>query len=105
METSKNRIHGRLYVGGLSYTVDDDELRALLSPFGQVEFVKVVRDFNSGRSKGFGFVEMATMEEAKEAVDKLQGSIYEGGTITVSFASSEDASQGVDGLLSQSIDK
>ncbi|KAM3505209.1 hypothetical protein MY10362_003097, partial [Beauveria mimosiformis] len=64
----------RLYIGGLSYSVDDEELRTLFGQMGKVSHVKVVRDFNSGRSKGFAFVEMATMEDAKKAIDKLHGS-------------------------------
>ena len=87
-------MNKRLYVGGLSYSVDDDGLRALFEPFGEVKFVKVIRDFHSGRSKGFGFVEMNTSEEAKEAIDKLHGSIHERRTITVSEANPPDSNGG-----------
>lgn len=76
----------RLYVGGLSYGVDDDGLRELFAPFGEVAFVKVIRDSRSGRSKGFGFVEMSTPEEAAAAISTLHGSIHERRTITVSEA-------------------
>lgn len=81
-------------MGGLSYSVDDDGLRELFTPFGTVNFVKVIRDFHSGRSKGFGFVEMSTPEEAKEAIDALHGSIHERRTITVSEANPPDSSSG-----------
>lgn len=81
-------------MGGLSYSVDDDGLRELFTPFGTVNFVKVIRDFHSGRSKGFGFVEMSTPEEAKEAIDALHGSIHERRTITVSEANPPDSSAG-----------
>ena len=87
-------MNKRLYVGGLSYSVDDEGLRALFEPFGEVKFVKVIRDFHSGRSKGFGFVEMNTPEEAKEAIDKLHGSIHERRTITVSEANPPDSNGG-----------
>jgi cold-inducible RNA-binding protein len=87
-------VNKRLYVGGLSYSVDDDGLRALFEPFGEVKFVKVIRDFHSGRSKGFGFVEMSTPEEAKEAIERLHGSIHERRTITVSEANPPDPSGG-----------
>lgn len=87
-------MNKRLYVGGLSYSVDDDGLRALFEPFGEVKFVKVIRDFHSGRSKGFGFVEMNTSEEAKEAIEKLHGSIHERRTITVSEANPPDSNGG-----------
>ncbi len=83
-----------MYVGGLSYSVDDDGLKALFEPFGEVKFVKVIRDFHSGRSKGFGFVEMSTPEEAKEAIERLNGSIHERRTITVSEANPPDSSGG-----------
>ncbi len=87
-------MNKRLYVGGLSYSVDDDGLRELFTPFGEVNFVKVIRDFHSGRSKGFGFVEMSTPEEAKEAIEALNGSIHERRTITVSEANPPDSSAG-----------
>ena len=87
-------MNKRLYVGGLSYSVDDDGLRALFEPFGEVKFVKVIRDFHSGRSKGFGFVEMSTPEEAKEAIERLHGSIHERRTITVSEANPPDSNGG-----------
>lgn len=87
-------MNKRLYVGGLSYSVDDDGLRALFEPFGKVNFVKVIRDFHSGRSKGFGFVEMETPEEAKEAIEGLHGSIHERRTITVSEANPPDSNSG-----------
>jgi cold-inducible RNA-binding protein len=87
-------VNKRLYVGGLSYSVDDDGLRELFEPFGEVKFVKVIRDFHSGRSKGFGFVEMSTPEEAKEAIERLHGSIHERRTITVSEANPPDSNGG-----------
>jgi cold-inducible RNA-binding protein len=87
-------VNKRLYVGGLSYSVDDDGLRELFAPFGEVSFVKVIRDFHSGRSKGFGFVEMCTHEVAKEAIEALHGSIHERRTITVSEANPPDSSSG-----------
>lgn len=87
-------MNKRLYVGGLSYSVDDDGLRELFEPFGEVKFVKVIRDFHSGRSKGFGFVEMSTPEEAKEAIERLHGSIHERRTITVSEANPPDSNGG-----------
>ncbi|MFJ9342339.1 RNA recognition motif domain-containing protein [Streptomyces sp. NPDC101733] len=84
----------RLYVGGLSYSVDDDGLRNLFEPFGTVEFVKVIRDFHSGRSKGFGFVEMSTPQEARAAIEALNGSVHERRTITVSEANPPEAGTG-----------
>ncbi|MGW7414570.1 RNA recognition motif domain-containing protein [Streptomyces sp. NPDC054863] len=90
-------MNKRLYVGGLSESVDDDGLRELFSPFGTVSFVKVIRDFHSGRSKGFGFVEMSTPEEARASIEKLHGSIHERRTISVSEANPPDSSSGGSG--------
>lgn len=80
----------KLYVGGLSYGVDDDDPRELFTPFGEVIFSKVMRDLNSGRSKGFGFIEMNTAEEAANAITALNGSIHERRTIIVSEANPPD---------------
>ncbi|MEU2955780.1 RNA recognition motif domain-containing protein [Streptomyces xanthochromogenes] len=87
-------MNKRLYVGGLSYSVDDDGLRELFMTCGEVSFVKVIRDFHSGRSKGFGFVEMATPEEAKGAITELHGSLHERRTISVSEANPPETASG-----------
>jgi cold-inducible RNA-binding protein len=76
----------KLYVGSLPYSVNDDSLAQLFSPYGTVESAKVITDRDSGLSKGFGFVEMSTEQEANEAISNLNGSGYEGRTITVSKA-------------------
>jgi cold-inducible RNA-binding protein len=78
----------RLYVGNLDYSVDDAGLKNLFTPYGEVKDSRVIKDRETGRSKGFGFVEMSTSEEAKKAIEKLNGfSQHEGGrAITVSEA-------------------
>lgn len=76
----------KLFVGGLAYSVNNQGLEDLFKPFGQVVSAQVVMDKFSGQSKGFGFVEMANDEEAQEAINKLNGSTYEGRTIGVSVA-------------------
>ena len=63
----------RLYIGNLPYTATSDELRSLFAECGTVEDATVVTDRDSGRSKGFGFVEMGSDEEAKAAIDKHNG--------------------------------
>ena len=63
----------RLYVGNLPYSTTEDELRQLFSQAGNVDSAAVITDRESGRSKGFGFVEMTTDEEAKAAITKLNG--------------------------------
>jgi RNA recognition motif-containing protein len=75
----------KLYVGNLSYAVNDSSLRALFEAYGAVQSATVVADRDSGRSKGFGFVEMAD-EDAKKAMQALNGQQHEGRTIRVNEA-------------------
>lgn len=79
-------MNKKLYVGGLAYHVDDEVLRKLFADVGKVESAKVIMDFQTGRSKGFGFVEMSSGQEANDAIQKLNGLTHEGRTITVSEA-------------------
>jgi RNA recognition motif-containing protein len=74
----------KLHVGNLAYSVTDDSLKTAFSQFGSVESATVIRDKISGRSKGFGFVEMSTEEEASQAIEKLNKSAFEGRTMFVS---------------------
>jgi RNA recognition motif-containing protein len=76
----------KLYVGNLSYSVDEDALRKMFSQAGTVESVKVITDRDTGRSRGFAFVEMASDEEATDAINKLNGAQFEGRALTVSEA-------------------
>lgn len=76
----------KLFVGSLSWGVSDDQLADHFAQVGKVESAKVIIDRDSGRSKGFGFVEMSTDEEAKAAIDKLNNSELDGRTITVNEA-------------------
>lgn len=76
----------KLYIGGLPYRTTEDELRDTFSVAGNVTSAIIIVDRMSGRSKGFGFVEMATEEEAQAAIDKLNGSEMGGRTISVSEA-------------------
>src|SRR5262249_41006014 len=61
----------RLYVGNLPFDLSEDQLHELFSAHGQVASTKLISDFNTGRSRGFGFVEMRTEEEAQVATDKM----------------------------------
>ena len=61
----------RLYVGNLPFDISEDQLHELFSVHGQVASTKLITDFNTGRSRGFGFVEMRTEEEAQVAIDKM----------------------------------
>jgi RNA recognition motif-containing protein len=63
----------KIYVGNLSYKVDEDALRTLFATIGEVQSVKIITDFVTGRSKGFGFVEMNSDEDAEKAISTLNG--------------------------------
>jgi RNA recognition motif-containing protein len=76
----------KLFVGGLAYAITDSGLSDFFSKVGKVESAKVITDRFSGQSKGFGFVEMSTDEEAQKAITELNGKELEGRTITVSEA-------------------
>lgn len=75
-----------IYVGNLSYGVKEGELQSLFGDFGSVTSVKIITDRDSGRSKGFGFVEMENDGEAKEAIEKLNGVEFSGRKLTVNEA-------------------
>lgn len=75
-----------LYVGNLSFNVNEDELRELFEGVGAVSTVKVIMDHHSGRSKGFGFVEMMEDQAADQAVEKLNGHSLKGREIVVDRA-------------------
>lgn len=75
-----------IYIGNLSYEVRDNDLQNAFNAFGTVTSAKVVMDMDSGRSKGFGFVEMSSSEEAEAAINKLNGTELLGRSITVNQA-------------------
>ena len=75
-----------IYVGNLSYDTRDADLRDAFSRFGQVDEARVAQDRETHRSRGFGFVEMASEAEAREAIAKLNGTNLQGRTITVNEA-------------------
>lgn len=79
-------MNKKLYVGGLPYAVSDLRLEELFAPYGTVESARVIIDRMTGRSRGFGFVEMSTAEEAQAAVDALNGTELEGRSLTVNEA-------------------
>ena len=76
----------KLYVGNLSYDTTDSHLRKLFEEFGTVESAQVIMDRDSGRSKGFGFVEMPSDQEAQAAIDALNGQEVNGRALTVNEA-------------------
>ncbi|MBN2135800.1 MAG: RNA-binding protein [Acidobacteria bacterium] len=75
-----------IYVGNFSYTTTEDELRDLFEAYGAVESVKIINDRDSGRSKGFGFVEMPEKDEALTAIKELHEKEYSGRRLSVNEA-------------------
>ena len=76
----------KLYVGNLSYSVNDSSLQQAFSEFGSVQSAKVMTDRDSGRSKGFGFVEMSSEAEAQAAISGMNGQNFEGRDAVVNEA-------------------
>ncbi len=76
----------KLFVGSLPYSTTDDELQATFAPFGDVASAKVIFDRETGRSKGFGFVEFEDDNAAKEAIKQLDGSDFGGRALVVNEA-------------------
>ena len=76
----------KLYVGNLPFSASDDSLQQIFSQAGTVQSAKVIMDRDSGRSKGFGFVEMSTEAEAQDGIAKFNGADYEGRAMTVNEA-------------------
>ena len=95
--------NNKLYVGGLPYSVTDDKLQEIsrhdklqeiFSPHGTVESARVITDRMTGRSRGFGFVEMSSQAEAEEATKNLNGTDLEGRSLTVNEAKPQQERSG-----------
>ncbi|RYZ70158.1 MAG: RNA-binding protein [Proteobacteria bacterium] len=84
----------KLYVGNLSYSTTDQSLGAVFAQFGTVSSAKVIMDRDSGRSKGFGFVEMSSDAEAAEAINGLNGKEQDGRQMNVSEAKPQAPREG-----------
>jgi cold-inducible RNA-binding protein len=87
----------KLFIGGLSFSTSDERLRELFAVAGGVESAAVVTDRDTGRSRGFGFVEMATAEGAAEAVKQFNGQAVDGRTLKVEPSTSTGAGAGRSG--------
>lgn len=79
-------MSSNLYVGNLTFDTTSADLQALFAPHGEVKKAQVITDRDSGRSRGFGFVEMTTAEAAEAAISALNGSPHEGRDLTVNLA-------------------
>jgi RNA recognition motif-containing protein len=84
----------KLYVGNLSYDVSSSDLEAMLSPHGTVQSAEVISDRGTGRSKGFGFVEMSSDAEAQAAIDAMNGQEHGGRALTVNEAKPREPRSG-----------
>ena len=80
-----------IYVSNLSFNVQDEDLREFFAPYGEVTSAKIINDRATGRSRGFGFVEMSEDAAAKNAIQELDGGIVEGRTIRVSEAKPKES--------------
>jgi RNA recognition motif-containing protein len=90
-------MSNKIYVGGLSYSTTDKQLEDLFATHGTVESVRVIVDKFSGRSKGFGFVEMSSGAEAQRAIQALNGTEFDGRNITVNEARPQERRSGFGG--------
>lgn len=84
----------KIYVGNLPFNATDADLHQLFSPHGNVESAQIISDRDSGRSKGFGFVEMSTPEEAAAAIAALNGQQHGGRALTVNEAKPKESGGG-----------
>ena len=83
-----------IYVGNLHFNVSEDELRKAFEEYGEVASVKIITDKYSGRSKGFGFVEMLNDNEAKNAIENLNGAEIKGRAVNVNQAREKENNSG-----------
>lgn len=88
----------KLYVGNLPYSIDDAALEQQFSAYGKVDSARVITDRDTGRSKGFGFVEMANDDEAEKAIEGLNGQPSGGRNLTVSEARPQAPREGGGGM-------
>ena len=84
----------RVYVGGLSYATTNKQLEGLFSQYGTVDSARIIIDKFTGRSKGFGFVEMSSSAEAQSAIRALNGTEFDGRTLSVNEAHPQERRPG-----------
>lgn len=93
-------MEAKLYVGNLPYSTVDADLENLFSQAGTVKSAQVIKDRVSGRSKGFGFVEMSSPDEAQSAINKFNGQDFNGRALTVNLARPREERSGGGGYRS-----
>ena len=84
----------KLYVGSIPFSATEESLRELFSGIGEVESVKIITDADTGRSKGFGFIEMSSAEDAKKAIEQLNGTKFMERSLTVNEARPQQPREG-----------
>ncbi len=84
----------KIFIAGLPFEVGEDELTAVFGDFGEVKSLRIVKDRETGQSKGFGFVEMVNDAEAKEAIRNMDGADYYGRRISVAEADEKPGGAG-----------
>ena len=87
---AKEKMMSNLFIGSLSYKLTDSDLQELFEKFGEVVSAKVITDRDTGRSRGFGFVEMSNEGDADKAIEELNGSDVDGRTIVVKKAHNKE---------------
>jgi RNA recognition motif-containing protein len=90
----EKKMSSKIYVGGLPYATTDAQLQEIFSAHGTVESARVITDKFTGRSRGFGFVEMASAEEAQRAIQALNGTDLDGRNLTVNEARPQEKRSG-----------
>jgi RNA recognition motif-containing protein len=83
-----------MYVSNLSYNTGENELNDLFSAFGEVKSVKIITDRETGRSRGFGFVDMDSDQESQKAMTALDGKVIEGRSLSVTVAKKREENSG-----------
>ncbi|HEX6770196.1 MAG TPA: RNA-binding protein [Candidatus Binatia bacterium] len=91
-------MSSKIYVGGLPYATTDAQLQDLFAAHGAVESARVITDKFTGRSRGFGFVEMSNSDEAQKAIQALNGTDFEGRNLTVNEARPQERRSGGGGF-------
>lgn len=84
-------MNAKLYIGNLSFKAQEEELSELFSPYGEVKSARIITDRDSGRSRGFAFVEMGDDEQASKALEALDGQEHFGRTLKVSIAKERES--------------
>jgi RNA recognition motif-containing protein len=84
-------VSKKLYVGNLSFNVTQDQLQDMFAPYGSVQSAQLIADRDTGRSKGFGFIEMSSDREAEAAISGMNGQMVDGRALTVNEAKPREA--------------